>query len=101
MKGRANRAVSRATTLRDSHWERRSVAWLEDQFVEAYVCWREACSDVECAYSFLDRSARKDRGLALAAFDAALDREESAARAYHEAARSLSGAVDRDTVAVP
>jgi hypothetical protein len=62
MKGRTNRDASRATAVRDSHWERRSVAWLEDQFVEAYVCWREACADVQGAYSLLDRSPRKDRG---------------------------------------
>jgi hypothetical protein len=68
----------------------RATAWIEDQFVEAYVCWREACADVRGAYALLDRSRRRDRGLALAAFDAALDREQSAARAYGDAADRLS-----------
>ncbi|MEA2212814.1 MAG: hypothetical protein QOF83_2762 [Solirubrobacteraceae bacterium] len=101
MKGRTKRAVPRQTTVRDPQWDTRSITWLEDQFVEAYVCWREACGDVEGAYALLDGSQRKDRGLALAAFAAALDREESAAGAYHEAADTLSRAVDHDTVVVP
>jgi hypothetical protein len=87
--------------MRGPQWGRSSIAWLEDQFVEAYVCWREACIDVECAYALFDTSHRKDRGLALAAFDAALDREESAAQGYHEAADSLRSASDHGTAAVP
>lgn len=102
VKGPTNRDVSRETGTRGERWGGSSLAWLEEQFVEAYVCWREACTDVEGAYALLDTSHRRDRGLALAAFDAALDREESAAWAYREAANSLRSASDHHgTVGVP
>lgn len=81
-------------------WERKSLAQLEDELVEAYVCWREACADVEGAYAGLDKAQRRDRGVAFAAFDAALDREQCAAVAYREATECLLGSVNADAAAV-
>jgi hypothetical protein len=66
-----------------------SIAWLEDAFLEAYVCWREACDHVDFSYHVLDTCERSDRRIAFAAYAAALDREESAAGAYRNAADRL------------
>jgi hypothetical protein len=93
--------VSGEKPVRDSQSVGRPTAWLEDQFVEAYVSWREACADVEGAYALLDRSRRNDRGLALAAFDAALDREEAASRAYGDAVDRLSSSADHARMVAP
>jgi hypothetical protein len=64
-------------------------ASLQDDFLEGYVCWREACQDVHMAYERWGRSERPDRGRAFAAYRAALDREDCAARVYAEAAEQL------------
>jgi hypothetical protein len=50
-----------------------------DQFIETYVCWREACHGVWTAYERWLRAPRRDRRLAAAAYDAALEREARAA----------------------
>jgi hypothetical protein len=70
-----------------------STAWLEDAFLEAYVCWREACDHVDSSYHVFDTCEPWDRRVAFAAYAAALDREESAAGAYREAADRLHAIV--------
>jgi hypothetical protein len=53
-----------------------------DELLERYISWREECNTVEHSY---DRWTGADRGegaLAYAAYLAALDREEHAARSY-------------------
>jgi hypothetical protein len=57
-------------------------ASLGDEFLERYVCWREACGEVRAAYDGWGSSGSADRLGAFAAYRAALDREESAARDY-------------------
>jgi hypothetical protein len=64
-------------------------AWLEDAFLERYVCWREASEDVRFAYDNWASSERADRDRAFAAYGAALDREESAACDYREIVNQL------------
>jgi hypothetical protein len=61
---RSSRGVSGEKPVRDSQSVGRPTAWLEDQFVEAYVSWREACADVEGAYALLV-SMDAELGLAL------------------------------------
>jgi hypothetical protein len=53
-----------------------------DELLEGYVSWREACGAVWRAYEQWIGSDRGERPLAYAAYLAALDGEERAARAY-------------------
>lgn len=68
--------------------ERRS-AWLKQDFFDSYVRWREACEEVRVAYERWGGADRGDRGLAFAAFCAALDREGHAASVHSESARAI------------
>jgi hypothetical protein len=62
---------------------------LEDAFLESYVRWREACEYVHTAYAHWGSSDRRDRSDAFAAYRAALDQEECAARVYGDMAGRL------------
>jgi hypothetical protein len=53
-----------------------------DELLEGYVSWREACRGVWRAYERWIGSDRGERALAYAAYLAALDGEERAARTY-------------------
>jgi hypothetical protein len=53
-----------------------------DDLLEGYVSWREACGAVWRAYEQWIGSDRGERALAYAAYLAALDGEERAARTY-------------------
>jgi hypothetical protein len=53
-----------------------------DELLEGYVSWREACGAVWRAYERWIGSDRGERALAYAAYLAALDGEERAARTY-------------------
>jgi hypothetical protein len=53
-----------------------------DDLLEGYVSWREACGAVWRAYEQWIASDRGQRALAYAAYLAALDGEERAARTY-------------------
>jgi hypothetical protein len=63
-----------------------------DALIDGYVDWREECETVEAAYERWTASARSEHGLAYAAYRAALEREEKAAKAYQLAATRLVGA---------
>lgn len=56
--------------------------WAVDAMLERYVSWREECHAVWLAYQRWADSDRCERRLAHAAYLAALDREEHAARTY-------------------
>ena len=59
-----------------------------DELLEGYVSWREACGAVWRAYERWIGSDRGERRLTYAAYLAALDGEERAARTYaHHTAR--------------
>jgi hypothetical protein len=53
-----------------------------DEFLESYVCWREACEDVGSSYECWGRSTAPDRDLAFETYRAALDREGHAAHVH-------------------
>jgi hypothetical protein len=65
---------------------------LTDTMIDSYVEWREECKTVETGYERWAQSERRDRGLAYAAYRAALDREEKAAAVYRLAVTRLVGA---------
>lgn len=68
-------------------------ARLEDEFLDRYVCWREACEEVRVAYEHWESSRVGDRAGAFVAYQAALDREESAARDYGQIVEQLRARV--------
>jgi hypothetical protein len=86
---RINRAAPPEADPRRRRTGRRVPLWLEDRFVDSYRSWRAACDDVRRAYSLLEDWERHDLPLAFAAYEAALDREESAAHAYQELVHRL------------
>ena len=57
-------------------------AHLVDRLIELYCEWRSACWEVRSAYERFSAARADDRALAHAAYQAALDREESAADVY-------------------
>ena len=59
-----------------------------DALIDAYVAWREACGRVRIAYDRWDTCQSSERNLSFAAYLAALDREQYAAREY---ARRIEG----------
>jgi hypothetical protein len=65
-------------------------AWFRPDFLDSYVRWREACEEVRLAYERSGTAERADSGLAFAAFCAALDREEHAARVHAACARQIA-----------
>lgn len=56
--------------------------WAVDELLERYVSWREECNTVENSYDGWVAADRDEGPLAYAAYLAALDREEHAARRY-------------------
>jgi hypothetical protein len=66
----------------------RMALMLDDEFLESYVSWREEAATVQTAY---DRW-QVGEPLAFAAYRAALDREEQAAKALRESAERLCAA---------
>jgi hypothetical protein len=65
--------------------------WLIDEFLESYVHWRVAAAAVKHAYEHWTETDGEDQTLAFAAYQAALDGEELAARAYSECAARFDG----------
>jgi hypothetical protein len=63
---------------RDTAVGRRAI----DELLEGYVSWREECQAVALSYGRLIASGCSERRLVYAAYFAALDREEHAARIY-------------------
>jgi len=61
-----------------------------EEFIESYVCWREACEDVRTAYRRWTNCRQGERGLGFAAYRAALEREEHASSVHRVWAQRLS-----------
>jgi hypothetical protein len=57
---------------------------LADEFIESYVCWREACEDVRTGFEHWGACRPSQRGLAFESYRAALDHEEYAAHIHCE-----------------
>jgi hypothetical protein len=55
---------------------------LVDEAMDRYVEWREECLTVDAAYGKWSEAPSDDHVLSFAAYRAALDREESAAKVY-------------------
>jgi hypothetical protein len=67
---------------------------LADEFLESYVCWKEACEDVRTAYRRWTDCQPQERDLGFATYRAALEREELAASIHSDWAERL-GALAR------
>ena len=65
--------------------ERQTFWSLVDEFIESWVCWREACEAVHSACECWQQWKPTQRGLAFARYRAALDRAEQA----HTSIRSV------------
>jgi hypothetical protein len=70
---------------------------LTDQLLGSYCDWRIQCLNVRAAYEHFTVAPADDRALAFAAYQAALDREESAADAYAEQVRQVGRAASAAT----
>jgi hypothetical protein len=55
---------------------------LVDEMIESYVEWREECATVEATYRRWSTAPATDCAISFASYNAALDREESAASLY-------------------
>ena len=53
-----------------------------DQLMDLYCDWREECHAVHVAYERFAAASGRERPLAFAAYEAALDREEAACMEY-------------------
>jgi hypothetical protein len=60
-----------------------------DEFFASYLSWRQACEDARRAYDRWKTSDSPRRGLVFAAYRAALDGEEFAARLHAERTERL------------
>jgi hypothetical protein len=59
--------------------------------VIAYAEWRMSCASVWAAYQQWSTAPRTDAHLAYAAYTAALDREDAAARVYSQLSKRATG----------
>ena len=66
-----------------------------DRLMDLYVDWREESIGVQDAYDRWTGGRAEDRDLAFAAYQAALDREESASRAFSERIRRITSGSGR------
>ena len=64
-------------------------ALLTDEFLESWVCWREACEDVHDSYESWSDARGPQRGLGSETYRAALDREEAAASGVEACVKRL------------
>jgi hypothetical protein len=65
--------------------------WLQAEFVECYVRWREECTAVRLSYDRWRDAEPDAEPIAYAVYIAALDREERAADVYRECAHRIAG----------
>ena len=61
---------------------RASLTRLRDEVIDMYLDWREEAAAVADAYAMWADAPTGERGRCFAAFTAAVDREEAAARSY-------------------
>ena len=65
-------------------------ALLRDEFLEGWVCWREACEDVDDSYELWSDARGPQRRLGYETYRAALEREETAASVLEMRAKRLT-----------
>ena len=71
---------------------------LIDAVLDGYGAWREENAAAETAYRNWLRAGRGERGLAFAAYSAALDREELAAADYRRVIELADGHAPRELI---
>ena len=59
-----------------------SLRRLRDEIIDSYLAWREEAAAVADAYALWADATADDKAARFAAFTAAIDREEAAARNY-------------------
>jgi hypothetical protein len=72
-----------------------------DHLLELYCEWRTTCWDVRTAYEHFCTVQASDRTLAFAGYNAALDREESVAKAYADQVNLVSSLLAETSSAIP
>ncbi len=65
-----------------------------DRLIDLYCDWRTRCQEVRATYGLIATTPTANRAQAYAAFEAALDREESAADAYAQQIGVLTAEVE-------
>jgi hypothetical protein len=86
-----NRAAEMRTVFRS---DSALVQWAVDELVHCYVSWREECLAVRLAHERWAESTGAEGRLTYAAYVAALDREERAARTYADHVERLNSESD-------
>lgn len=66
---------------------------LTDAFMDVYVRWREEASETEAAWELWQRCGCREAAMRCAAYGAALDREEAAARELRKCLIRLRGSL--------
>lgn len=62
---------------------------LVDRLIELYCDWRTSCMEVQAAYERFSDASPSERAAAFAAYQAAVDREQSACESYAEQIRLI------------
>ena len=75
-------APQMASDGKDRSAMRASLRRLRDEIVDLYLSWREEAAAVADAYALWADATADDKAARFAAFTAAIDREEAAARSY-------------------
>ena len=75
-------APQMASDGKDRSAMRASLSRLRDEIIDLYLDWREEAAAVADAYELWADATADDKAARFAAFTAAIDREEAAARSY-------------------
>jgi hypothetical protein len=75
-------APQMASDGKDRSAMRASLRRLRDEIIDLYLDWREEAAAVADAYALWADATADDKAARFAAFTAAIDREEAAARSY-------------------
>ena len=90
MEVRYQRTGAVLNPLPDVRSDPKVAPWLVDDLIDSYVSWREESLELAAAYGRWSSCERSDRPLAVAAYTAAVDREERAADVYRECVERLT-----------
>jgi hypothetical protein len=76
-------------------------ARLVDEVLRCYVAWRNECETARAGYEAWCSGAEEERTIRFAAYNAAVDREERAARCYAESIDALRYAANQSFSRTP
>jgi hypothetical protein len=74
---------------------------LRDEILDLYLDWREQAAAVADAYASWEGAPAGEEGQCFAAYTAALDREQAAARSYADVLATLESSLTAARVAAP